>query len=75
MPEATIHGLTIPQGTCLKRRAGGRCAARARTDLNSFVLPPCPPSGELHAQLFAGYAPPTPSVTTTFTVPCPTFTR
>ncbi len=72
---ATIHGLTIPRGTCLRRHAGGRCTARAHADINSFVLPRCPPSGELPAQLYAGYAPPTPSVTTTFTVPCPTFTR
>jgi hypothetical protein len=72
---ATIHGLTIAKGTCLKRGAHGRCTSRARTDINSFVVPRCPPSGQLLAQLFAGYAPPTPSVTTTFTVPCPAFTR
>jgi hypothetical protein len=47
---ATIHGLTIPQGTCLRRGAGGRCTARARTDTDSFVLPRCPPSGRMLAQ-------------------------
>ncbi len=72
---ATIHGLTIAKGTCLKRGPRGRCSARAHTELDSFVVPRCPPSGQLPAELFAGYAPPTPSVTTTFTVPCPNFTR
>lgn len=71
--SATLHGLTIPRGTCLKRDTGGRCTARQRTDLDSFVLPRCPPSGVLNALLFAGYAAPTPSVTTTIRVPCPTF--
>lgn len=71
--SAAIHGLTIPKGTCLKRNGRGRCTARQRTELDSFVLPRCSPSGLFYAQLFAGYAPPTPSVTTTIRVPCPTF--
>ncbi len=71
--SASLHGLTIPRGTCLKRDRRGRCTARQRTDLDSFVLPRCSPSGLFYALLFAGYAPPTPSVTTTIRVPCPTF--
>ncbi len=71
--SASLHGLTIARGTCLKRNGRGRCTARQRADLDSFVLPQCPPSGLLSALLYAGYAPPTPSLSTEIRLPCPTF--
>jgi hypothetical protein len=71
--RATVHGLQIPKGACLKRNRRGGCARRQRADLFSFVVPPCPASGQLYAQLFSGFALPTPSLTTTLALACPRF--
>ncbi|MBS1871220.1 MAG: hypothetical protein JSS99_16330 [Actinobacteria bacterium] len=71
--RGTVSGITIPKETCVRRGRSGRCRARRRTDLSWLMLAKCPPAG-LSAQLFAAFAPPTPSITTTLLVPCPQFT-
>lgn len=71
--SGTVPGITIPRGTCIRRGRAGRCRARQRTDLSWIALADCPPAG-LSAQLFTGFAPPTPSITTTLNVPCPQYT-
>jgi hypothetical protein len=73
--DATIRSLTIRRGTCLARGRGGRCVRRQRADASLLTLPRCPPAGRYDAQLFAAYAPPVPSATTTSEVPCPRFAR
>lgn len=71
--DATVRSLLLPKGSCRRRGAGGRCTARRRTALSSFVVPACPPSGSLSAELFSAWAPPTPSLTTTLQLPCPSY--
>lgn len=71
--SGTVPGITIPKGTCVRRGRDGRCRARQRTDLSWLTLARCPPAG-LSAQLFTGFAPPTPSLTTTLQLPCPQYT-
>lgn len=71
--DATVHALTIPRGTCLARGSGGRCVRRQRVDASLFQLPRCPASGPFAAQLLTAYPPPTPSLTTTLEVPCPSY--
>lgn len=71
--RATVPGITIRKGTCIRTGRGGRCRARQRTDLSWITLASCPPAG-LSALLVTGFAPPTPSITTTLQVPCPQFT-
>jgi hypothetical protein len=70
--NGTLNGITIPKGTCVRRGRGGRCTARRRTDLSLITLSRCPSVG-LSGELFAGFAAPTPSITTTFQIPCPQF--
>jgi hypothetical protein len=70
-----VRALELHKGTCLRRARGGRCLRRQQAELSSFVLPACPASGRLSAQMFASYAPPLPTVTTTAQLPCPRFTR
>lgn len=71
--SGTVSGITIPKGTCVRTGRDGRCRARQRTDLSWLTLARCPPAG-LGALLFSGFAPPTPSLTTTLQVPCPQYT-
>src|SRR6185312_14742797 len=71
--KGTVPGITIRKGACIRTGRGGRCRARQRTDLSWIALASCPPAG-LSALLFTGFAPPTPSLTTTLQVPCPQFT-
>lgn len=71
--DMTVRSLVIRRGTCLARRGSGRCSRRQPADLHSFLLPACPPTGALSAMMFTGFAPPTPSLTTTFQLPCPRF--
>jgi hypothetical protein len=71
--KATVRALKIGKGTCLRSGARRRCTKRQRSDLVSFVVPRCPPSGLLSAELFAAFASPTPSLTTALQLPCPRF--
>jgi hypothetical protein len=73
--ETTVRSLELRKGTCLRQGRNGRCVRRQSSDVHSFVLPACPSDGELSAQMFTGYAPPTPSITTTIPVPCPVYSR
>lgn len=72
--DAHARTLTLRRGTCLARGRGGRCVRRQRADASLFHVPSCPASGHYLAQLFAAYAPPLPSETTTIDVPCPRYT-
>jgi hypothetical protein len=71
--RTAVRSLVLRKGTCLAERAGGRCARRQPRDVHSFYVPECPPSGHLDALAFTGFAPPTPSVTSSFQLPCPRF--
>lgn len=71
--DSTVRSLVLRKGACLAEARNGRCARRQPRDVHSFVLPACPPSGQLGALAFTGFAPPTPSVTTSFQLPCPRF--
>jgi hypothetical protein len=71
--HATTHQLTLRKGTCLARGHGGRCIRRQPADAMLFSLPRCPASGRFSAQLFSAFPPPTPSLTTTLQVPCPSY--
>lgn len=75
IPEenVTLRALKLAKGTCLKQDRRGRCTRRQKEDLYSFVAPQCPPSGQLSALLFSGYAAPVPSSTTTVQLPCPRY--
>ncbi len=71
--DVTIRGLRIARGTCLATARQGRCTRRQPRDVYSFVVPACPPAGRLSALMYTGFAPPTPSMTTPFELPCPRF--
>jgi hypothetical protein len=67
-------GLTLLKGTCLATNRKGRCTKRQHKTLFWFTIPKCPPSGQFSFLSFDGYAPPTPSITTTKSLACPKFT-
>jgi hypothetical protein len=71
--DATVNGLRIKKGTCLKTGRHHRCVKRLRKTIFWFATPKCPPSGKVSIQAFYGYAPPTPSVTRTIQLSCPKF--
>ena len=71
--DAVVHGIELRRGACLRRGRGGRCTRRQRADASLFSVPSCPPAGHLSAELFTGFAPPTPSLTTTLQLPCPRY--
>jgi hypothetical protein len=73
--DVTVRGLKLAKGTCLASNRTGGCSRRQPGDVYSFVVPECPSSGHLSALMFTGFAPPTPSLTTTFELPCPRFAR
>jgi hypothetical protein len=71
--DATARSLVLRRGTCLARGRGGRCLRRQRSTASLFVVPRCPAAGHYSAQLLSVYPPPTPSQTTTLSVPCPRY--
>lgn len=71
--DATARSLELRKGTCLARGRDGRCGRRQPVDTSLFVVPRCPASGHLSAQLLSAFPPPAPSLTTTLEVPCPRF--
>jgi hypothetical protein len=71
--DATVKGLTLKKGTCLKTGRHHKCVKRQRKTIFWFTTPKCPPSGKLSILAFYGYAPPTPSVTQTIQLACPRF--
>ncbi|HMJ02230.1 MAG TPA: hypothetical protein VK506_04770 [Conexibacter sp.] len=73
--DTAVRGLKIGRGTCLATSRRGRCTRRQPADVYSFVVPQCPPAGTLSALMFTGFPSPTPSLTTTFQLPCPSFVR
>jgi hypothetical protein len=73
--DTSVRGLKLRRGACLATDRRGRCTRRQPEDVYSFVVPECPPGGLLSALMFSGYQPPTPSLTTTFQLPCPGFSR
>jgi hypothetical protein len=73
--DVRVRGLKLARGSCVATSRRGRCTRRQPRDVYSFVLPACPPDGRLSAQMFSGFAPPLPSLTSTFELPCPRFAR
>ncbi|MGB2711594.1 MAG: hypothetical protein WBC33_08755 [Conexibacter sp.] len=73
--KTTVRGLKLAKGSCLETNRRGRCVSRQPADVFLFGAPSCPASGQLSAQLFTAYAPPGPSLTTTFPLPCPRFSQ
>lgn len=73
--DATVKGLKIKKGTCLKTGRHHRCVKRQKRTIFWFKTPKCPPSGKVSILAFYGYAPPTPSVTQTIQLNCPRFVR
>jgi hypothetical protein len=71
--DATVRSLRLRRGTCMKTVRGGRCVRRQPADASLFRIPRCPDSGHLSAQLFSAFPPPTPSLTTTLELPCPSY--
>jgi hypothetical protein len=71
--QATIPGLTIARGTCLKQGRGGRCAQVQRRTAFWFTRPTCPPSGQISFLTFFGYDDPQPDITKTVSLACPRF--
>lgn len=71
--QATVRGLTLLRGTCLKRGRGGRCVRRQRRTVFWFTRPTCPPSGQIGFLGFFGYDDPQPDITKTVSLACPRF--
>jgi hypothetical protein len=73
--DATVKGLTIKKGTCLRTGRHHRCLKRQKKTIFWFNTPKCPPSGKVSILAFYGFAPPTPSDTKTIELSCPRFVR
>jgi hypothetical protein len=71
-----IRGITLEKKkvTCVKRNRG-RCVRKKvkRTTVFWVTVPQCPPSGKLSFLGFYGYDDPTPDVTKTVELSCPSF--
>ena len=76
--RAVVKGLTLTkQRKICPEKKRGRCAKKKvkKTNVFWFTQPTCPPSGKLSFESFYGYDEPTPDITKTVELSCPSFRR